>query len=440
MNLRALLRNRRWITLVLTVAVAALLAINFWSWLFLRGMEKQILRQLQIQLQYIGKITAQSIEAQSVSGFDLEQLVPGSETSPEALFYQNLLWEIKQSGNLENVVLLRPDRTILVDQRVEFRVGQPLRYLPLNDSLFARALAGEPTLPELIRVADQYFLTSYTPVLNELGETAAVLILEAPASFFANLKQFERLLLYLGVASALLILAFGALILVALRALLDSERELQQKARLAELGQMAAMVAHEIRNPLSIIKGSAEVLRKKYGDADELTRFIPEEIDRLNRLVSDFLHFARRRPLQLQPCRPHQLIQDVLAPIDDARIRFQPGAPDRALQLDPDAFKQVLLNILENARQATPEEGQITLKTWLEKSGRRWFCLQICDTGKGMTPETLARVFEPFFSTRATGSGLGMAISRQLVEQMNGTIEVESELDRGTCVLIRLPA
>ncbi len=439
MNLRPLLRNRRWIPLILAVAVVGLLAINFWSWLFLRSMEKQILRQLQIQLQYIGKITAQSIEAQSVSGFDLDRLTPGSETSPEALFYQNLLWEIKQSGNLENVVLLRPDKTVLVDQRVEFRVGEPLLYLPLNDTLFAQALSGQATLPELIQVADHFFLTSYTPVLNELGETAAVLLLEAPAVFFANLKQFEHLLLYLGIASALLILAFGGLILVALQALLDSERALQQKARLAELGQMAAMVAHEIRNPLSIIKGSAEVLHKKYGHSDELTRFIPEEIDRLNRLVSDFLQFARQRSLHPKPCKPHQLIQEVLAPIHDTRIQFEPGTPEAELSLDPDAFKQVLLNILENARQATPPDGHIIVKTWLEKSRRRWFCLQVCDTGKGMPPETLARVFEPFFSTRASGSGLGMAISRQLVEQMNGTIEVKSQIDRGTCVEIRLP-
>ncbi|MCB0275743.1 MAG: hypothetical protein KDI06_13075, partial [Calditrichaeota bacterium] len=230
---------------------------------------------------------------------------------------------------------------------------------------------------------------------------------------------------------------FGGIIILATRRLFDSESRLRRQERLAQLGQMAAMVAHEIRNPLSIIKGSADVLKKKYaGENNELFDFIPEEIDRLNRLVSDFLQFARQKELPTESLDPARLIGDLVSRINDPRIRFESPPDSAAIPLNKDAFQQVVLNLLENARKATPPEGQIEV---ICKKGRT-YRISLRDSGEGMSAEVLGKAFDPFYTTRATGSGLGLAITRQLVEQMNGAIHLDSSPGQGTTAILEFPA
>ena len=224
------------------------------------------------------------------------------------------------------------------------------------------------------------------------------------------------------------------------RRLFRAETRLHQQGRLAQLGQMAAMVAHEIRNPLSIIKGSAEVLQKKYADAgDELFDFIPDEINRLNRLVNDFLQFARQRALNLTQTDANRIAAALVKQIGDPRILTELDAAAPAILLDEDAFRQVLLNIIDNARKATGAEGRIVIRSQVLKQRSPRLRFQVADSGAGMPPEVLAKIFDPFYSTRATGSGLGLAITQQLVVQMRGEIRVASELEQGTTITLEFP-
>ncbi|MFQ5584121.1 MAG: nitrogen regulation protein NR(II), partial [Calditrichia bacterium] len=376
-------------------------------------------------------------------GEDLETLHPGAETNPMALYYQQLLYEIKQSGNLENIIILSLDKRLLVDYRVNYAIGDSLIALPVNDSYFDRAILGESTEPELVAYRGQYFLTGYTPIYNELvGNVSGVLILESPANFFTTLQYFRQGILYFGLGGLAIIIIFAGIILLAIRQSLQVERRLQQQERLAQLGQMAAMVAHEIRNPLSIIKGSADVLQKKYESEDEeLFRYIPEEIDRLNRLVNDFLQFARQRQLTPKRTNPNEQIRAIVSQIKDARIELNLMENCPEIKLDGDAFKQILLNIIENAKKALGdvEDGVIRISTAANSSKGKTFVIRVQDNGSGMSPETLKEIFNPFFTTRATGSGLGMAITKQLVEKMKGRIEVDSKLNSGTTVIIEFP-
>lgn len=431
-----ILAKRRFIYTVLAVGIILLVIFNFWGWLFIKNIEDDILQQLKSQLNTLG-----SVSSRLINGEELEKLYPGEETNPIALYYQQLLWEIKRSGNLENIFVLSLDKRLLVDYRVDYNIGDSLIFLPVNDNYFNQAILGEKPEPELIRFGGEYFLTSYTPVLNELvGNVVGVLILEAPANFFSTIQYFKSSILYFGIGGLAVIVIFSTIIILSLRQLLRIEDRLQEQERMAQLGQMAAMVAHEIRNPLSIIKGSADVLKKKYAaEEEELFSFIPEEIDRLNRLVNDFLQFSRKRQLNLTKINPNDLIRSVISQIKEVEIETELAENCPEISLDQDAFKQIILNILDNAIKSIEEGGRIRITTDVKESKPKKFVINIRDYGEGMTAETLKDIFKPFFSSRASGSGLGMTITRQLVEGMNGHIFIKSKPKEGTSVSIEFP-
>jgi signal transduction histidine kinase len=429
-----LLSRKGAIYFVLAFAVVTLIILNFWGWFFLRGIERQILRQLGQQLNNTARVYALQISEK----FFFEDILMLPQSDLRLLPLQQLLYEYRETGDLENIFIVSVDKAQLIDGEVSLNKRQRLQDFPLNDSLFRKAVLGQQPEAERITFAGQYFVTTYTPVFDFSGNVIAILVSEAPAHIFTTLQFFRRTLLYAGILGLTAIIFFGTLIVLAIRRLFQAEEKLYQQARLAQLGQMAAMVAHEIRNPLSIIKGSADVLRKKYSSQnDELFDFIPDEINRLNRLVNDFLQFARRRDLKLEKQNPLDIINSILQQLNDPRIQTGFANPAPELMLDSDSFKQVMLNIIDNARQAISAEGNILVRT--EVSRPRQFIIEIEDNGAGMSPENLKKIFDPFFSTRATGSGLGMAITKQLVEQMNGKVSVFSKERQGTTVKLEFP-
>ena len=421
---------------VLGIGIIVLIIFNFLGWFFMKNLENDILQQLKTQLNNLG-----SVSSRLINGEDLEGLYPGEETNPATLYYQQLLWEIKKSGNLENILIISLDKRLLIDYRVNYKIGDTLSIFPINDSFFDQAILGQTPQPELIQFGGEYYLTSYTPIVNQVvGNTVAVLIMEAPANFFSTLQYFKSGVFYFGIGGLAVIIIFSTIIVLSLRQLLEIESKLQEQERMAQLGQMAAMVAHEIRNPLSIIKGSADVLQKKYvSEKEELFSFIPEEIDRLNRLVNDFLQFARKRQLHLKMLNPNQQIQSTISQIKDINIKMDLAENCPEIKLDPDAFKQIILNIVDNSTKALYENGQIQIKTEIQNSRPYKFVLTIKDNGKGMSSDTLKEIFKPFYSTRSSGSGLGMTITKQLVEGMNGKIDIRSNLNEGTTVSLEFP-
>lgn len=434
MSESGLLSRKGAIYFVLAFAVVTLIILNFGGWFFLRGIERQILRQMGQQLNNTARVYALQISEK----FFFEDILALPQSDLRLLPLQQLLYEYRETGDLENIFIVSVDKAQLIDAEVSLDKRQRLQDFPLNDSLFQRAVLGQQPEAERITFAGLYFVTTYTPVFDFSGNVIAILVSEAPAHIFTTLQFFRRTLLYAGILGLTAIIIFGILIVLAIRRLFQAEEKLYQQARLAQLGEMAAMVAHEIRNPLSIIKGSADVLRKKYSSQnDELFDFIPDEINRLNRLVNDFLQFARRRDLKLEKQNPLDIVNSILQQMNDTRIQTGFANPAPELMLDSDSFKQVMLNIIENARQTISAEGNILIRT--EVSRQRQFIIEIEDNGAGMPPEDLKKIFDPFFSTRATGSGLGMAITKQLVEQMNGKVSVFSKKRQGTTVKLEFP-
>jgi two-component system sensor histidine kinase HydH len=229
------------------------------------------------------------------------------------------------------------------------------------------------------------------------------------------------------------------------------QREAAQRERLSSLGRLSTVVAHEIRNPLMIIKAALRGLRREdIGAADVKTAVadIDEEIVRLNRIVSEVLDFAKPIRFDLAPADLNALCADAVKACgaDGEPLRAALHL-DRALPpvlTDGERLRLVLINLLTNARHAVAarpdragEDDDIMVVSELCAPSR--VAIEVRDRGTGITADDLSRIFDPYFTTRRTGTGLGLAISRNIVEGLRGTIAVSSRTGEGTTVRIELP-
>jgi signal transduction histidine kinase len=219
---------------------------------------------------------------------------------------------------------------------------------------------------------------------------------------------------------------------------------LYRAERLATAGELAAGAAHEIRNPLTSIRSAIQHLGSGYEDGDqraELVGDILAEVDRINEIVEGLLSFARPAEPKFEDVDLSELIRHAIAMVDTrARkqgVETRTEVPDDlSVRADPNLITQVLLNVAMNALQAMPEGGALDIS-----AGRlgRMVELRVGDTGPGISEEDRDRLFDPFFTTKKDGTGLGLSVCYGIVQRHGGEIEVESEVERGTLVKIRLP-
>ncbi|GBC77211.1 Sensor protein ZraS [bacterium HR08] len=232
------------------------------------------------------------------------------------------------------------------------------------------------------------------------------------------------------------------------------ERKMAQAHELSIIGQMTAILAHEIRNPLGAIANAAELLLQLRPDADEnereLLQLISSEARRLSGLTRQVLTYARMPDPEPVLARVHDVIEQALDllqkdPQFDPRIRirreFSPAVT--LCSLDPDLIKEVLWNLLLNAVQAMPEAGELVIATSLgelpDRPSQRCVRIAIRDSGVGIAPGDMEKLFDPFFTTKPFGTGLGLASARRIIEAHGGTITVQSSPGKGTTVTIFLP-
>lgn len=227
------------------------------------------------------------------------------------------------------------------------------------------------------------------------------------------------------------------------QALQEAQEQLIRKEKLAVLGQLAGGVAHELRNPLSVINNAAYFLKVTLSDADgttnEYLNMVSSEVRDAEKVVSDLLNLSRIRTAVRKETAVSDLLAQVLVkrpPTNDITVstRIAPDMP--ALFVDPKQIEHVLINLVTNAYQAMHKGGKLTMNAWTEKGQVH---LSIIDTGCGITKENMEKLFEPLFTTKARGIGLGLVVSKGLVEANGGSIEVESEEGKGSTFTVILP-
>jgi two-component system nitrogen regulation sensor histidine kinase GlnL len=224
----------------------------------------------------------------------------------------------------------------------------------------------------------------------------------------------------------------------------EMEARLAEQQQLAAVGELAAIVAHEVRNPLAGIRGGCEIMLEGYAPGEtrhEIGTEILRQVDRLNHMVQDLLLYARPRALTASLSDLHQVLdrcllllrEDLRGEVEVVR-QFDPEMP--ALPLDVRQMEQVFLNVLQNAVQAINGPGRIVLAT--RRAGGRVEVV-VSDSGPGIPPATMERIFKPFFTTKAQGTGLGLAIVRNIVHAHGGTIQVANPESGGAEFVIALP-
>jgi signal transduction histidine kinase len=369
---------------------------------------------------------------------------------------------IRELFDPDRLVILQPDpegasfvptfalglsQEALAGASVAFR-GKLARWLSVNET--SLALGQRPGVHEFLDPAEKDLLARLrldlcVPMVH-LNRLTGILLLGGDRKGWGPSRaEIEMLDLLASQAG----LAFENAALY--RTQIERLDRLHRAERLAAVGQLAAGLAHEIRNPLTAIRSTMQYLLKGLNPEEQRHQLVEEllsEVDRINGTVSGLLSLSRSGALRLSEI-------DLLVPLSASVHLVQARADEQNVALetffgreplqvlaDADQLKQVFLNLLLNALQSMPDGGRITLTVgpWGPPSGTgRWGQVRITDTGSGISAEELRKVFDPFFTTKRDGTGLGLAICHGIIEQHQGEIRLESETGRGTTALVRLP-
>ncbi|MEW6409678.1 MAG: ATP-binding protein [Nitrospirota bacterium] len=227
-----------------------------------------------------------------------------------------------------------------------------------------------------------------------------------------------------------------------LRTQKEMDEHLARREKLAMIGELAVNIAHEIKNPLTGIKLGIDTMRNN-GSGEEILERLDNEIVRLDKVVSRLLSFTQTSPLTLKKTEIKHIVEDAM--FFTSKVAEKKGIKMHSLKIEPDTFvvvdvdqiQQALLNIILNAIHATERGGNIYISSFKDE---KWARIVIRDTGKGISPDDLQRIFEPFYSTNPLSSGLGLAIAQRIVTEHGGDIHIDSIRDKGTTVAVILPS
>lgn len=327
--------------------------------------------------------------------------------------------------------------------------GAPLTaYLQKMGEIVVREeLAKGANIPELNGVIQQMSLLEAEVSIPLISKRQLIGIINLSHKFNKDVYYHEDIELLTTLANQTAIAIENARLFEDLK---KSKSYIRRADRLASLGTLTAGLAHEIRNPLVAIKTLTQLLPERIEDEEFRNHFLSiaaGEVDRISHLVNELLDFAR-------PSSPKLEFEDVNSILDGMILLVSTESKKKhihidkqyatdlpSVKVDGEQIKQVFLNVLLNAIEATPENGEITVKTrsFLKPGGEPYLQVEFKDTGCGIPQEYLEEIFNPFYTTKTTGSGLGLSISNQIVRDHKGYIDVESQVSTGTSFFINLP-
>ncbi len=364
-----------------------------------------------------------------------------AENSPEQ-YLKNLV----DHRRIYTIAVMDTDGNIIFSTDTTITLGEPNPFWAGDIGAIKTALMGIPAYGGLRQVGDKYLRVAFAPVIDPFGKVMGAVGVEAGADYFALLSNIRKgTLIFTGISAAAMAFLI-AILFLGRREMAKLYFQLERAATLSGIGMMAATLAHEIKNPLAIIKSAAELIPQS--DPDEVQMrvdFINEEVDRLAAIVESHLAAARNREFPRTPQPLSVLIDKVIPRYQEQLARRGVGL---LVEVDDDPIvpyalspmRQVLYNIIKNAEEAVSEGGIIRVKIGTKSSGgKNYGYIRISDNGRGIPPEHLDHIFEPFHTTRRGGTGLGLFVAKQIVDGHGGKINIESTPGKGTTVEILLP-
>jgi signal transduction histidine kinase len=353
-----------------------------------------------------------------------------------------LLAVLVRENRLEDAYLVEPALRVVAGVRTP--AGAPLNLLRVAEDRLGRAFAGEASVGTGYSVANATVEAAYFPVRRD--GASQVLALEAGAEYHAPAERVRRTYVFAVGMTALAAAVFAVGLVVALRALERARLAHGRAERLAAVGQMAAMVAHEVRNPLGILRGQIELAHERLGPAApprERERFAEmlAEVDRLNRLTEEFLGLAREVALDITDVELGALATAVADEVRlvarEAQVTATTATGALTVEADPAKLRQALRNLVLNATQIGGPGVHVTIEVAADGERAR---ISVIDDGPGVPAGMATALFEPFATTRAGGTGLGLIAARRIAERHGGSLVLESTPGaRGARFSIYLP-
>jgi signal transduction histidine kinase len=423
--------------LLLAFLLVLVLVVNGTQWIVLRRVTESVEAELGLRLVTV---------AQAGVGMAEPELLLAGDVGDNP-FVRLQLDELRRRHALADVFLLDPDGILLFDLDGG-PVGDTNPFLEMDFEAFSRAVAGVPAASGFVDVDGALLKAAYAPVRLDDDDpdspVEAVLGVTAGGDFHERLPTLRRRLMGISIGSGVLVVLLGVVFVRMLHRLARTENALVRSETLGAMGMMAAGVAHEVRNPLAIIAGTAQRLKSRYGAQgdDPLFDSISEEVERLNGILEGYLRFARDEPLSFVEAdlaglveRSASLVREEFAE-RDVRVETSGTASPHPLRADPQRLQQVLLNLLLNSAQAIGEGGVVRMQLTTAGDVHR---LDVEDDGPGFDARALRGAFQPFFTTKEQGSGLGLVMARRIVEGHGGRIALANRDGGGARVTVELP-
>ena len=426
--------NKKRYILFFWIGIGIILLLNILIWVYLNQVESRFSTELKTRLIGNNRSLSRLIDPETLS-----LLVPGQHNSPEyisTLFTYN---SIREQDSLQSILLIASSGDLLVASPEALMVQTSS--IDKESPAFKKALDGIFSITAPEKIAGSWFLSSYGPVFDPDGFVSAVQVIEARASYFDTLGELRGRLFLFSALTFVLIAIIATLLFRMIDRMMRYQSSLKDNEHLVQLGTMAASVAHELRNPLGIIEGSNDLIRRKYArdNNDEIFNYIPDEIKRLNHLIDDFLKFSRTPNLRISSVKLGFFLDKLKLNYDEAqsaRFKLYLDEPDMYIKTDVDMLEQILLNILRNAFEASDENDMVEMRVTRFK---KYIRFEIRDQGPGISDDIQKRIFMPFFTTKERGTGLGLAITQRAAHLLQGEVTLNSAPGHGAVFYIEIP-
>lgn len=431
------------ITLLLIFSTIILFTTGMWYFFLLVWQSKE--QDLNKRLNAIAQILPYSFSAS-----DIVLLSRGDENSTLYKDTLDVLKRQKEINTLRSITVLNYESgklTIAVDGDEKYKIGDEMPLLLVDNEEIQSALKGNVIATPLYFINKIPYKRAYAPIYDDNGTVIGLIRIEANINYYNEMMLLKHRLIALSVITSFLLIIVAIILHKIMLRLVNAERAIAQADRLQSMGRLATGIAHEIRNPLGIIRASAENVMEDLDDAYKevipLMKDIIEEVDRINSLITQFLHLARLGPEESlsKSISPIDIAQSIVSLMENAlkkegktiSLHFDGDIPN--INFNENSFKQILLNLILNAREATNEGGIINITIENKKNAIR---ILVNDNGCGIAQKDIKKIFEPFYTTKWSGTGLGLSITNNIIESAGGSISIESKEGLGTTVIAEL--